>query len=201
MFTDMGTYIVYDDVRIFCKIRSCFLNFYMNSGYYECTIYVGSELKKMKVHRMMCLAFKENPSNHPCINHIDGDKLNNALDNLEWCTYLHNNQHAIDTGLRDVSTSNSERWLDEEWAKATRNKISQTRIDNGTAVGRNNPRFKYEVIVDGAAYTTKEFYENFVDVSECSRYTGLNARVKSYLEAGKHYEFFNKHNAVPRYAK
>ena len=52
MFTDMGTYIVYDDVCIFCKIRSCFLNFYMNSGYYECTIYVGSELKKMKVHRM-----------------------------------------------------------------------------------------------------------------------------------------------------
>ena len=52
------------------------------------------------LHRIIAVAFIPNPENKPCINHIDGNKKNNSLNNLEWVTYSENNQHAFDIGLR-----------------------------------------------------------------------------------------------------
>ena len=50
-------------------------------------------------HRLVGKAFIANPNNLPIINHLDGDKSNCRYDNLEWCTYYDNHQHARDTGL------------------------------------------------------------------------------------------------------
>ena len=49
-----------------------------------------------KVHRLMAITFLPNPNNYPCINHKDGNKDNNNLENLEWCTYSQNSRHARD---------------------------------------------------------------------------------------------------------
>ena len=51
------------------------------------------------IHRILALLFIPNPTNKPFVNHIDGNKLNNNIDNLEWCTHRENMQHAWDTGL------------------------------------------------------------------------------------------------------
>lgn len=63
---------------------------------------VGIKRKAKKLHRLLAEAFIDNPNNYPIINHIDGNKLNNNLDNLEWCNHSYNNQHAWDTGLRKI---------------------------------------------------------------------------------------------------
>ena len=52
-----------------------------------------------RVHRLVAETFLSNPLNLPCVNHIDGDKGNNTLKNLEWCTHSYNLHHAKVTGL------------------------------------------------------------------------------------------------------
>lgn len=53
-----------------------------------------------KVHRLLMLTFVDNPLNKRTVNHIDGNKLNNDLSNLEWSTHSEQHKHAIEIGLR-----------------------------------------------------------------------------------------------------
>ena len=61
-----------------------------SSGYLVANIH----RKVIPVHRLVAEAFIPNPNNFPCVNHKDGIRTNNHLDNLEWCSYSHNNFHA-----------------------------------------------------------------------------------------------------------
>lgn len=68
-----------------------------NTGYR--TIQIGR--KKYSIHRLVAESFIENTDNKPCVNHKNGDKTDNRVENLEWCTYKENVQHAFRTGLMD----------------------------------------------------------------------------------------------------
>nr|DAZ48709.1 MAG TPA: homing endonuclease [Caudoviricetes sp.] len=60
---------------------------------------VTGKRKDYKAHRLVAEAFIPNPNKLPIINHIDGNKANNRIENLEWCTQSYNNIHAFKTGL------------------------------------------------------------------------------------------------------
>lgn len=74
-----------------------------SNGYYLISLYKNNKPKYFHVHKLLAESFIENPHDLPIVNHKDGIKVNNNLDNLEWSTYSHNNQHAYDTGLKVVS--------------------------------------------------------------------------------------------------
>lgn len=70
-----------------------------SAGYYCVSLWKKSKSKTHRIHVEVAKAFIPNPNNYPVINHIDGNKTNNYVNNLEWCTYKHNSQEAMELGL------------------------------------------------------------------------------------------------------
>jgi hypothetical protein len=69
-------------------------------GYLSVGLFKDKKPKRMSVHRLVALAYIENHENKPEINHLDGNKSNNKVDNLEWVTSSENQIHAIKNGLQ-----------------------------------------------------------------------------------------------------
>ena len=72
----------------------------MTSGYKMVVLKKDGKQKSFSIHRLMAIAFLPNDNNLPQVNHKDGNKLNNDLSNLEWCTQSQNIQHMYDSGLK-----------------------------------------------------------------------------------------------------
>lgn len=69
------------------------------NGYLTVHLRRSGYSKHKKIHRLVAMAFILNTYEKPCVNHKDGNKQNNKLGNLEWCTYRENRVHALETGL------------------------------------------------------------------------------------------------------
>ena len=83
------------------KTNRTIKQFVTGKGYCTITTSLGhaSDKLNIRVHRAVAETFIDNPYGLPMVNHIDGNKLNNSVENLEWCTNKENIRHAIDHGL------------------------------------------------------------------------------------------------------
>lgn len=74
-----------------------------NCGYCKVELYRDKKGKMQYVHRLVAMAFIPNPHNKPQVNHIDGNKTNNSVSNLEWASASDNQLHSIAHNLREPS--------------------------------------------------------------------------------------------------
>lgn len=80
--------------------------------------------KLMFIHRLVAEKYIPNPENKPQVNHKDGNKLNNCVDNLEWVTNQENRNHAVDNDLQVTGERCS-------WSKLTEDNVREIRANPG----------------------------------------------------------------------
>ena len=100
-------------------------------GYLHVMLYKDGKEKNFYVHRLVARAFIPNSDNKPQINHIDGNKFNNFVGNLEWATQSENQQHALDTGLSPQGEDRPEAKLTNEQVRLIRenpDNLSQSQL-------------------------------------------------------------------------
>ena len=71
-----------------------------NCGYYRVSLYNQGQSKRYFRHRLVAEQFLDKPEGKDFVNHIDGDKSNNSLENLEWVSQSENEKHAFENGLK-----------------------------------------------------------------------------------------------------
>jgi hypothetical protein len=97
-------YIVYSDGRVWSKTKNCFMKLnYNKNGYVYISLTHNGVREGISIHRLIAQLFIPNPNNKKTVNHKDGNKLNNNVNNLEWMTHSENIKHAFSSNIRKYS--------------------------------------------------------------------------------------------------
>lgn len=110
--------------------------FVTDLGYHMVAIQVNGSAKSTGVHRLVCAAFN-GTSDKPTVNHKDGNKSNNVPANLEWATYLENQRHADETGLRQIrGERNGRAKLSLEDVRSIRERVKSIKYGDQSRIAR-----------------------------------------------------------------
>ena len=105
--SNLGTVRRHPNAKYNHKGKSHIKPYVSRAGYSCVNLYKNSKLFKFQVHRLIAIYFIPNPLNKPDINHKNGNKQDNSIDNLEWVTHQENCQHAWDEGLQSNRAANA----------------------------------------------------------------------------------------------
>lgn len=86
--------VIYKWIKDNEKILSPMIN---KDGYYQVNLSLHKNVKHHRIHRLVAEAFIDNPNGYPMVNHKDENKLNNRVDNLEWCDHTYNIRYGTRT--------------------------------------------------------------------------------------------------------
>ena len=100
---DYPNYLIYEDGRVYNqKFKRYVKPPLQNYTYYRYNLCKNGEKKSVMIHRLVAIHYIPNPDNKPCIDHIDGNKINNNINNLRWVSHIEN-----DNAFRSISTNNT----------------------------------------------------------------------------------------------
>ncbi len=95
-------YKITNDGRIYSEYLGDFLKpFYSRGGYVRVKLNYGNRSKKFMMHRLVAMAFIPNPDNKPVVDHINRNRADNRVENLQWVTTQENCQLAVERGSKD----------------------------------------------------------------------------------------------------
>ena len=97
-------YYIHDDGAIFNSKTLRFIKPQSNGRYLKVTLSINGKERQFLVHRLVAKAFIPNPQNKPEVNHINGNRYDNRVENLEWVTASENQIHAVKTNLKKHGT-------------------------------------------------------------------------------------------------
>ncbi|KKM61143.1 hypothetical protein LCGC14_1534740 [marine sediment metagenome] len=129
----------------------------MPFGYMLVSLWKNNNQKTYRVSRLVASAFIPNPLDKPTVNHINGNKTDDRVENLEWATYKENEQHAWRTGLKTKGPM-----AGKSHTKETRHKMSISRkgIRNYSKLSQNQVDEIRNLYASGG-YVQKEIAEIF----------------------------------------
>lgn len=137
-------------------------------GYKEVALSRDGKTKTVLLHRLIAIHFVENPNGLPCVNHRNGIKTDNRIENLEWCTKSQNTKHAYENNLGGF----------REYANAGIRKMNQnTQYVVVRLIAPSGEEFQFESTREAAEFigTNKD---------EVTRAIRKNQRVKGYRVFG-----------------
>jgi hypothetical protein len=135
------SYIVSSSGKVYNRKTKHIMKCSPNSGYLNVTLRINNKSNRYRINRLVAEVFIKNPEKKKVVNHIDGNKINNNLSNLEWSTHKENTNHALDTGLI-VRQESSYKF----------NKIKNYDLTNGKQIENYE---NYYIFSNGNIYNTK----------------------------------------------
>lgn len=107
-----GKYKISSHGKVWNSTKKRYLKGTITNGYHTVGLPVDNGYKNFRVHRLVAIYFIPNTENKPSVNHIDENKLNNKIENLEWCTQKENTNHGTAIARRQISRKSSKKWKD-----------------------------------------------------------------------------------------